>query len=260
MEAFLIRYNTWATEQQRKHLAEHKDGVPPHLMALVCETEAALHKIAITVELPLETLLDHTNTATSLRGRISGLLCMAGLKPLALDALYVRAETPITGKGAKDLLLHHAQQSIDEYKALFALMKDSVSDEQYHANSGLCFRSIHGTLNHMLLGDLVWYERLHGKAEVSRFDSFWERPDEELYATRDSAKIDWEEYIANRTELSMAIIKQALLWREFVEGLDNVLENQFEKGLGRILFHAVNHGYHHRGQVFATLKTLGIAV
>src|SRR5690348_3933656 len=38
-----------------------------------------------------------------------------------------------------------------------------VADADYHADHGLFFRSIHRTLNHLLLVDLLWQGRLTGK-------------------------------------------------------------------------------------------------
>ncbi|KAI8606902.1 hypothetical protein BC830DRAFT_1087418, partial [Chytriomyces sp. MP71] len=113
------------------------------------------------------------NTTTTLRGTISAYLSMLGRKPLAFDILYVRADTPLTDLTFPRI---HANLNMQAYDTLQTLQL--LSDADYRANSGLCFRSIHGTLNHIYMSDLIWYERLHG-IDPSRFDPYWVRPDEE---------------------------------------------------------------------------------
>src|SRR5438477_12120768 len=37
-----------------------------------------------------------------------------------------------------------------------------LSDAEYRRDLGAFFRSVHGTLNHLLLGDTIWMTRLEG--------------------------------------------------------------------------------------------------
>ena len=46
------------------------------------------------------------------------------------------------------------------YRQLYAKLNEHISDENYRADSGLFFRSIHGTLVHLLLSSKIWYARL----------------------------------------------------------------------------------------------------
>ena len=39
----------------------------------------------------------------------------------------------------------------------------TLADEQRKADRGAFFKSIHGTLNHLLLADQAWMQRLHGQ-------------------------------------------------------------------------------------------------
>ena len=41
-----------------------------------------------------------------------------------------------------------------------------VSDADYRANRGAFFKSLHGTLNHLLVGDRIWMQRFTGKGEL----------------------------------------------------------------------------------------------
>ena len=53
----------------------------------------------------------------------------------------------------------------DYHAWAFAVLYDALlplSDEQYRADCGLFFRSIHRTLNHLLVADHVWFGRFAG--------------------------------------------------------------------------------------------------
>jgi uncharacterized damage-inducible protein DinB len=41
-----------------------------------------------------------------------------------------------------------------------------VSDADYRANRGAFFKSLHGTLNHLLVGDRIWMRRFTFKAKL----------------------------------------------------------------------------------------------
>jgi uncharacterized damage-inducible protein DinB len=42
----------------------------------------------------------------------------------------------------------------------------TVSDADYRADRGAFFKSLHGTLNHLLVGDRIWMRRFTGAGEV----------------------------------------------------------------------------------------------
>ena len=41
-----------------------------------------------------------------------------------------------------------------------------VPDTDYRANRGAFFKSLHGTLNHLLVGDRIWMRRFTGRGDV----------------------------------------------------------------------------------------------
>ncbi len=41
----------------------------------------------------------------------------------------------------------------------------TVSDADYRADRGAFFKSLHGTLNHLLVGDRIWMQRFTGEGE-----------------------------------------------------------------------------------------------
>ena len=42
----------------------------------------------------------------------------------------------------------------------------TLSDADYRADRGAFFKSLHGTLNHQLVGDRIWMQRFTGKGEL----------------------------------------------------------------------------------------------
>ena len=111
------------------------------------------------------------------------------------------------------------------------------------------FRSVHGTLNHLLLTDKVWLGRLNGTpfAVAGLGD--------ELYA-------DFEKLRAARRELDEAI----LAWVAGLSArqLDGELRytrvsqrQEMNKPMRTVLLHWFNHQTHHRGQLTALLAQLG---
>ena len=43
-----------------------------------------------------------------------------------------------------------------------------LSDADYRADRGAFFKSLHGTLNHLLVGDRIWMQRFTGQGEVPK--------------------------------------------------------------------------------------------
>jgi len=139
------------------------------------------------------------------------------------------------------------------YLAYERLLKaiDPIDDSTYYKDHGLYFKSLHGTLNHLLLVDLLWFYRLRS-----------ERPPIEVTG------LDQQLY-SDRKELSQALIDNAQKLVEFVHGQS---EEFFEHSLrvktisGSELIHQAywlvatiaNHGTHHRGQITAILNQLEI--
>ena len=41
-----------------------------------------------------------------------------------------------------------------------------IPDAEYRADRGVYFRSLHGTLNHLLVGDRIWMRRFTAQGEV----------------------------------------------------------------------------------------------
>ncbi|GLD99235.1 hypothetical protein PINS_up007953 [Pythium insidiosum] len=129
---------------------------------------------------------------------------------------------------------------------------DALSDDEYHRDVGLFFRSVHGTLNHLLVAEHdVWFARIHDR----RFPS--------------QLRLDAEAE-SDRERLRDALLSNAERWLPLLRDCDDAtLEGEFDyddlSGVAhRLPFaptmaHVFNHGTHHRGQVSAAITILGHA-
>jgi len=132
-------------------------------------------------------------------------------------------------------------------RKLYAVCAE-IPDQRRREDLGAFFKSIHGTLNHLLFGDMAWMGRFKG----------WPRRHEigeEIYA-------DFDELRAAREEMDETILE----WVNGLTGdwLDEPLE--WVSGMdGRtrriprriLVIHMFNHQTHHRGQLTTLIKQLG---
>jgi uncharacterized damage-inducible protein DinB len=126
------------------------------------------------------------------------------------------------------------------YEAALAL-----DDADYRRNVGVFFKSMHGTLNHLVLTDRIWLKRLTGQGEHP------DRLDAIIYEDRlrlAGARADEDErilrYVASLDESSIG----GLLSYTTTSG------KSFEQKRCDILAHWFNHQTHHRGQAHAILS------
>ena len=54
-------------------------------------------------------------------------------------------------------------------------MASQLSDEQYRRDVGAYFKSLHGTLNHLLATDRIWMHRLTGEGILKSSECEWIR-------------------------------------------------------------------------------------
>lgn len=125
----------------------------------------------------------------------------------------------------------------------------ALPDAEYRRDVGLFFRSIHGTLNHLLVAEhLLWFVRFdEGRSPSLALDAEAE-PD--------------------RQQLAQRLRDGAARWAPLVEAWpaerwDEDLSYITTKGealslpLAATLAHVFNHATHHRGQITAALTALG---
>jgi uncharacterized damage-inducible protein DinB len=124
-----------------------------------------------------------------------------------------------------------------------------LSDEERKRDLGAFFRSIHGTLNHLLLVDRLWLGRVTGQPFAI------ESLDQELHAdfttlATERAKTDAE------IDALVAALKSDRL-AEPVHYISFVKKQPVTLPLGLILVHLFHHQTHHRGQITTLISQLG---
>ncbi len=126
---------------------------------------------------------------------------------------------------------------------------DRLPEDDYRRDAGLFFRSVHGTLNHLLVAEhLIWYVRFaEGRSPRHALD---------------------EEAEPDRARLREQLIDGAARWPAWIATLDDArcagrIEYTTTRGVAQslpfapTLGHVFNHGTHHRGQISAAITGMG---
>ena len=128
---------------------------------------------------------------------------------------------------------------------------DALSDDEYRRDAGLFFKSVHGTLNHLLVAErLLWFPRF-----------------EQGVSNRIALDTEAE---PERATLRARLIEATMLWGPWIDALDAArlagrLDYVSTQGVPRsmpfdiTLGHVFNHGTHHRGQITAAITAMGHA-
>ena len=139
-----------------------------------------------------------------------------------------------------------------------------LPEHELRTDKGAFFKSILGTLNHILVGDLVWllrfiehshrYQSLIGLRNLRQP----QRLDEILYDNLDSLeavrfKVDKiiEYWLHN--EVQECDLHQPLSYK-------NTLGAHYKKDFAKLISHMFNHQTHHRGQVSTLFNQLGVDI
>jgi len=153
--------------------------------------------------------------------------------------------------GAVDATTHFTQLARYNVWATARLLNGvaAVSDADYRRDVGLFFKSIHGTLNHLLVGEhQLWYVR---------------------FAEGTSPRVALDaELESDRTRLALRLSEGAARWEPLIANMpperwDGTLNYTTMRGttaslpFAATLAHVFNHGTHHRGQITAALTALG---
>ena len=126
-----------------------------------------------------------------------------------------------------------------------------LTEAAYRRDCGLFFLSVHGTLNHLLVGEhLIWHERFATGASPKRALNEQVEPVRMLVAKR--------------------LLEGARQWAPLIQSWPEsryagTLEYATTKGVSlslpfaAALTHVFNHGTHHRGQITAAITSMGHA-
>ncbi len=123
-----------------------------------------------------------------------------------------------------------------------------VPDADYRANRGAFFRSLHGTLNHLLVGDRIWMRRFTGRGDVPPsldailYDDF-------AAVARGAARRR-----CAHQQLHRQLAGRRSRPRRSATGPSSIRRTS-SKQLSPALDHFFNHQTHHRGQAHALLSS-----
>lgn len=124
------------------------------------------------------------------------------------------------------------------------------SDTDYRKDMGAFFGSLHNTLNHILVGDRIWFQRVEGAGDAPRtldavlFENF-----ADLRTAREAEDVRIKSVI---TKLSDAAIAGTFDYTNLRTG-----DHFTDQPLAPTLAHIFNHQTHHRGQAHTLLSQLG---
>jgi len=123
-----------------------------------------------------------------------------------------------------------------------------IADADYRADRGAFFGSLHGTLNHLLLGDRIWMHRFTGEGDESKqLDAILHDDFASLRAARQAEDGRIVAYIERLTD---ADLQGTLRYRSTRSPAE------VEQYLAPLLLHFFNHQTHHRGQAHCLLTAI----
>lgn len=131
---------------------------------------------------------------------------------------------------------------------IYAICAD-ISDAKRKEDCGAFFKSIHGTLNHLLYGDKAWMGRFTNQPFTITAIA------QELYSNFDTLRAERENTDRNILEWSKHLapewLSQEFEYTSNVDGKHRVLPAWI------LVTHMFNHQTHHRGQVTTLIKQQG---
>lgn len=138
-----------------------------------------------------------------------------------------------------------------------------LSDEQRKNDQGAFFGSMHGTLNHILVGDIIWLKRFAD--HPAKFDAL--NPVRALNNPTTLSQIlhdSFDDLKAARIAMDGMIVN----WCRTMDESDltvalnyhNTKGEPHVKNFGHLVQHFFNHQTHHRGQITTLLNQSGIDV
>lgn len=136
-----------------------------------------------------------------------------------------------------------------------------LAAEEIAKDRGAFFKSILGTLNHILVADMFWLRRFSGSKACAASLA----PIREMVMPTDLHDFlydDIQVLASKREELDQLILSFSETWDDEMLGTTiryrNMAGEKHEQPLGALLQHLFNHQTHHRGQVTTLLFQAGI--
>ena len=125
-----------------------------------------------------------------------------------------------------------------------------LPDEDYRLDRGAFFKSIHGTLNHLIVADRIWMKRFTGEGDAPN------RLDVILYDDFSLLKVAREAEDARIINWIEDLRIEAFAGRFTYTAITDM--RTVSQRLSPALAHFFNHQTHHRGQAHALLTGLDV--
>lgn len=126
---------------------------------------------------------------------------------------------------------------------------NQLSDAERTQDRKAFFKSIHGTLNHIMIADRLWMQRFNGTPAASNhLDAILYADFQELWQARQEQDDIIESFMQSLTD-------------EFLTQSVTYINNegkQFSDPAPLLLTHFFNHQTHHRGQIHAMLTQTSV--
>ncbi|WMS42259.1 DinB family protein [Acuticoccus sp. MNP-M23] len=123
-----------------------------------------------------------------------------------------------------------------------------LSVEAYRSDEGAFFKSLHGTLNHLVAADRIWLTRFTGEGDApSRLDAIIA---EDFTTLREEREATDNAYIGYVARLSDEALATNFTYTPVTTPVP------VTQPLAPALLHAFNHQTHHRGQCHTLLTRL----
>jgi len=137
----------------------------------------------------------------------------------------------------------------------------NLSDDQLHKDQGAFFKSVIGTLNHILVGDIIWLKRFASHPSSKLALSYLEKIEKPV-SLDSMLYTDFDELRNEREKVDKIIIQ----WIACLSDNDikdpisykNMAGQCFSKSFSSLINHLFLHQVHHRGQATTLLSQLGI--
>jgi uncharacterized damage-inducible protein DinB len=124
----------------------------------------------------------------------------------------------------------------------------TLSDRDYRADRGAFFKSLHGTLNHILVGDRIWMRRFTGEGDApTRLDAILFEDFAALRTAREAEDRRIEAYVGSLGDDRLA---GTFTYTTITN------PTRVEQRLSDALDHFFNHQTHHRGQAHCLLTAI----
>ena len=147
----------------------------------------------------------------------------------------------------KDYFLNLAHYNKWANGKLFDVVS-TLTSEEFESDCDVYFKSVKGTLNHLLVGDILWLSRLKGKpvSGLKLNDILYENL---VDLTRARQELD-ADIIQVLSDVDDAFVESDLNYQ-------STAGHEYTAPMQVVLGHMFNHQTHHRSHVHACLSRLG---